>query len=128
MNEFFKGLFGDAGVPKALLAAVFIGFCLLGIATLKKPGGAEENVRIAQAEQSLELRLNGATKECQTAVQFTHRRASLGWPASARMPDGSVMVRQPFTIGKVTHQARCTLRPDGSFEVETEEGFGRGVL
>lgn len=76
----------------------------------------------AQAAAKLEEVEMAARGMCQEAVTFhTQKRAKLGWAASAWMPSGDFIIKQPFTIvtlaGKRSFEARCTLRASGSFDV-----------
>jgi hypothetical protein len=73
----------------------------------------------ADTRESVEM---GVRTMCQDSVLFhTLQRANLGWGASAWMKNGDFIVKQPFTIntlaGKRQFEARCTLRPDGTFDV-----------
>lgn len=83
---------------------------------------AEAREAKAEAASKLDELEMAARGMCQEAVTFhTQKRAKLGWAASAWMPGGDFIIKQPFTIntlgGKRQFEARCTLRANGSFDV-----------
>lgn len=99
----------------ALMAAVLAFGAWKDLSTPERRAAMNASAATAQVQESIQ---ESAVGLCQQAVtEYTKRSASLGWPASARMPGGEVMVKQPYALGSAKFEARCTLDTSGTFKV-----------
>jgi len=122
MNEFLRGL--------GIKSSTFYGTCALMAAVLiygawadlRTPERRAAMVAQANTAATLDSIQESAVGLCQQAVtDYTKRSASLGWPASARMPGGDVIVKQPYALGAAKFEARCTLDTAGGFAVNMDD-------
>lgn len=99
----------------ALIAAVLVFGAWKDLSTPERRAAMNASAAAAQVQESIQ---ESAVGLCQQAVtDYTKRSASLGWPASARMPGGQVIVKQPYALGSEKFEARCTLDTAGTFSV-----------
>lgn len=104
-------------IAAAFLALMFV----LAITLVPRPPKAER-VAYEQAEKLAEVTADA----CRASIRFEHPRASAGLTRTARsLPDGSFLIVQPFTVGKLERSARCVGRADGSFEFTVERAPAR---
>lgn len=129
MNGFLEGLglktrthrylaFGALLVLVAFAAADFRGF--MAQAPIREAHAAEQS--------QTEILQQSAIAQCREAVEFTNRRARMGFDNVKTTKRGDILVEQPFSVpvfGMVerdNYVARCVLRKNGNFEfgVETD--------
>lgn len=118
MKAFLDGLgiksstfYGTCGI----VLAVLVFGAWKDLSTPERRAAMNASAAAAQAQDSIQ---ESAVGLCQQAVtEYTKRSASLGWPASARMPGGEVIVKQPYALGAEKFEARCTLDTAGTFSV-----------
>lgn len=101
-----------AGVPDAMKRA-----------ETANPAWAEQERKTVALGEVLQ---QSAIAQCREAVEFTNRRARMGFDNVKTTKRGDILVEQPFSVpvfGMVEREnyiARCVLRKNGNFEFGIE--------
>ena len=99
----------------AALFAVILFFGLAAVFGPRTPAANSAPTVAASLEETV-------VDMCRTAIGFEHPRAEPGYSKVSRsLPDGSHLVRMPFTVGKASRMARCVGKGD-TFEFSVERG------
>lgn len=126
---FAAGLLGGLGIKTRAHKIAAVGLIpvliLLAMVT-HDPARADREVAAASAQSATEILHTSAIAQCREAVEFTNRRAKMGFDNVKTTKRGDILVEQPFSVPvfgmaeRDNYIARCVLRKNGNFEFGVE--------
>lgn len=126
---FAAGLLSGLGIKTRahkLAALGMIPVILLLAAVTHDPARADRSAVADSKVAAWEILQQSAIAQCREAVEFTNRRAKMGFDNVKTTKRGDILVEQPFSVPvfgmaeRDNYIARCVLRKNGNFEFGIE--------
>lgn len=130
MNEFFAGLLSIIGIKTRGHRIAAVGLLVAVVGTSIAMGDPNKRIDPTPERESkaaaTEILQQSAIAQCREAVEFTNRRAKMGFDNVKTTKRGDILVEQPFSVPvfgmaeRDNYIARCVLRKNGNFEFGIE--------